>query len=108
MSERIRIYHLRPQKTFDEIFKEYGVIDKVTPEILKEWGEAVAENWLQIKEIAEHLIGETEKLGRTLGVAEKKLPEFIRDVLKTSFYHLLALEIIETIEGGEGNGRGEA
>ena len=91
MSEKARIYYLRPRKTFDEIFEEYGVMDRVNTEMMREWGNVVGEVWA-------HLVEEAEKLGRRLGVAEEKLTEFVEDVLKTSLFYLLAFEAIERME----------
>jgi len=101
------IFYLSPHKGFDEIFKEYGVEDKVSPDVLEdmveEWADVAGKIWLQssgIEEKAvERLAEEAVKFGKSLGVAEGRLPAFAKDIVRTTLFYLQAVEIIGEIVG---------
>ena len=92
------MFYLRPHKSFDEIFEEYGVEDKVTPDMLDEWADTAAEIFLNTDnedECIKRLIPEARQFGRRIGVAEEKLPAFIKDIVRTTLFYLQSLIIIK-------------
>ena len=101
------IFYLSPHKGFDEIFKEYGVEDRVSPDVLEDvvekWADVAGEVWLQSggieEKVVERLAEEAVKLGKSLGVVEERLPAFAKDVVRTTLFYLRAVEIIGEIIG---------
>ena len=95
------MFFLHPHKTFDKIFEEYGVMDKVTPGLLEKWGETVANIFLQTEsdhERLELLVHESLKLGRRLGVVEERLPAFVEDIVRTSLFYLRFLVMVKRMQ----------
>ena len=99
--EKSRIFYLSPHKGFDRIFREYGVEGRVTPDVLERWAGIASGIWLQLREFEENalerLIEEAAKLGKSLGVAEERLPAFTKDIIRTTLFYLRAAEIIGEI-----------
>jgi len=101
------IFYLKPHRSFDSIFKEYGVEEKVTPEMLDEWTNIVTDTFLETKDedkCIKRLIPEARKFGRRLGVSEEKLSAFTKDMVRTSLFYLQAVIIINNIIKQESEG----
>ena len=109
--EKSCIFYLSPHKSLDKIFKEYGVEDKVNPNVVEEWADVAGKVWLQSggieRKAVERLAEEAVKLGKSLGVTEERLPAFVKDIVRTTLFYLQAAEIIgdvvEEIEKKEDN-----
>ena len=96
--EKSYMFFLHPHKNFDRIFEEYGVEDKVTPDMLDEWADTATEIFLNADnedECIKRLIPEARQFGRRIGVAEEKLSAFTKDIIRTTLFYLQSLIIIK-------------
>ena len=97
------IFYLSPHKSLDKIFEEYGVEDKVSSAVVEEWADIAGKVWLQSggieRKAVERLAEEAVKLGKSLGVAEERLPGFAKDIVRTTVFYIRAVEIIGEMLG---------
>jgi len=110
--EKHCVFYLKPHKSLEQIFREYGVEGRVSPGVLEgmveKWADVAGEVWLQSggveEKVAERLAEEAVKFGKSLGVSEERLPAFAKDIVRTTLFYIRAVEMIGEIIGEVGEG----